>query len=64
MDSIVLVIFIVLQIAASKAETLHEREWVKRVSKRHWVVWVIHPAVLKGGHDFVIYLVAELPKHF
>lgn len=63
MEITILLVFIALQAGFSKVDSFCEHKWAAKLGKKHWVIWCFHPNVLKGGHDFVIFLVAELPKH-
>lgn len=57
--------FIVLQISAKclpivcKLMYAKAGHWafVQRVSANHWVVWLFHPALWHGLHDYAIHLV-------
>jgi hypothetical protein len=64
MEASILILFIALQAGFSRLDSFIEHRFAARVKGKHWVVWLVHPNVLKGGHDFVIFIVAELPKAF
>lgn len=61
MEAIILLSFVGVQIGAH----LLPRVWgkasqyvlVQKVSKSHWIVWLFHPVVLHGIHDYAIHFV-------
>lgn len=64
MEIVVFVTFIAIQYAAKTlphwiAQQSNGRfaVLVQRLSDRHFLVWVAHPAVLSGLHDYVIHFV-------
>lgn len=61
MELIIFVSFLVIQFAAKAlphaAERVARFAIVQRLSQHHWVVWLIHPAVLHSIHDYAIHFV-------
>ena len=53
--------FLVIQFTAKNVPTWASRiahlAIVQRISKHHWLVWICHPAILHGIHDYAIHFV-------
>jgi hypothetical protein len=62
MEAAIFVTFIVIQFAAKElpekcGERFRNLAIVQHIRDNHWVVWLMHPAVLHGLHDYVIHFV-------
>jgi hypothetical protein len=59
MEATIFVVFLGLQIvvkAMPKAwEHVAQFAIVQRISQNHWIVWIFHPTVLHGIHDYAIH---------
>lgn len=60
-ELIIFAAFLVLQAGAKAlpnvATKISHFAIVQRISKHHWVVWICHPTVLHGIHDYAIHFV-------
>jgi hypothetical protein len=61
MEMTIFTAFIVLQIAARTLPETCKRiahfAWVQRLADKHYLVWIAHPVVIKGLHDYVVHFV-------
>lgn len=61
MELIIFVSFLAVQFAAKTLPATFERiahlAIVQRLSQHHWIVWIIHPAVLHSVHEYAIHFI-------
>lgn len=61
MEFAIFAAFLAIQFAAKQLPTQFKRiatiPIVARIGQHHWVVWMFHPAVLHGIHDYAIHFV-------
>lgn len=61
MELIIFVSFLVVQLTAKMLPTwaskISHLAVVQRLSQHHWIVWVIHPAVLHSVHEYAIHFI-------
>ena len=62
MEAVIFVVFVALQYGAKQLPhwlDAHPRVMlvVRRLSEHHWAVWVLHPAVLHGAHEYLVHFI-------
>lgn len=57
MDVTVFVAFVALQCGFQSAHKLSNSKFSRWIAGKHWLVWLVHPAVLHGVQDYAIHVV-------
>lgn len=68
MGMTIFTVFVILQIAVKAMPVAFGKlelfAIVQKLSRNHYVIWLVHPTVIHGMHDYMIWLVSELAsKH-
>jgi hypothetical protein len=62
MEMLIFVVFVGLEYLAKQLPhwvDAHPRVlvWIERLGQHHWAVWVLHPAVLHGAHEYLVHFI-------